>query len=391
MKKAIAKILACLCCFACTLSMGTGIYANAQNSAIPIDMYLLAGQSNAVGCSEIGNAYTQTFENIWYAGEIERKVTLKQTDGENGEGNEPQYEITAAQSLIQTFSDFRKSVSGGLGYHSTSIGPEYGMAKVFNGQYGGAERRAIIFKTAYGGTFLHNVSTSANWASPSTWRAGYKPDPDKPVTTSNMAGVLYQRFVDNFEHVYNELKANGYQPIVKGMAWMQGEADAGNATAKMFYYRNLKLFISDIREEIASITGDETLKQMPFVIGKIAKTYMKYNNPDAIVINEVQQAVADAEDMKNVYAVDTDDLIIVGEDKINGSGGWDIHHFNFKDMVALGERFASTFNEIDQKGGCAATNNATFLMVALCGLFSVTICIGVSKSGNKQNKEEESA
>jgi hypothetical protein len=60
-------------------------------------------------------------------------------------------------------------------------------------------------------------------------------------------------------------------------------------------------------------------------------------------------------------------------------------------MVALGERFASTFNEIDQKGGCAATNNATFLMVALCGLFSVTICIGVSKSGNKQNKEEKSA
>jgi capsular polysaccharide biosynthesis protein len=68
-------------------------------------MYLLAGQSNAVGCSEIGNAYTQTFENIWYAGEIERKVTLKQMDGENGEGNEPQYEITAAQSLVNTYSE----------------------------------------------------------------------------------------------------------------------------------------------------------------------------------------------------------------------------------------------------------------------------------------------
>ena len=356
------------------------------SDAIPIDMYLLGGQSNAVGCSEIGYSPTKTYENIWYAGEIERAVKLKNSGTENEEAGEPEYEITAAQSWVESFSDFKLYVSAGMGYHSSSIGPEYGMAKIFNNQYEGEERRAIIFKTAYGGSFLHDVATSANWASPSTWREGYKPDPDKPVSTFNRTGLLYQRFIDNFERVYNELKANGYQPIVKGMAWMQGEADAGDSTAKMFYFNNLKAFIQDIRIDIAKITGDEKMNEMPFVIGKIAKTFMKYNNPDTTAINEVQQVVADQ--MENVYAIDTDDLILVRADgKINGSGGWDTCHYNFKDMVKLGERFAETFNEVDAKNGksgCASTINA-FPQVIIVSLFSVMLLCVVGKYRREAN------
>jgi hypothetical protein len=372
MKKLFVNIFTYIFLLVCSFSLlgCENVSKKTENQKTPIDMYLLAGQSNAVGCSEIEGNPTETFENIWYAGEIERYVKLK-----NSENDEPEYEISAAQSWIETFDDFKKYVGGGMGYHSTSIGPEYGMAKVLNKQYAGNEHRAIIFKTAYGGTFLHNVSTNANWASPSTWRAGYKPDPNKPISSLNMAGLLYQRFIDNFAHVYNELKMNGYQPVVKGMAWMQGEADASDEIAKMFYYRNLKMFINDIRADIVEITGDDALREMPFVIGKIAKTFGKYNNESAIAINEVQQAVADSEDMVNVYALDTDDLIIVDKDKINGSGGWDVNHYNFNDMITLGERFAKKFNEIEGKSGCTSNVNSSILMISLCLLVLVIVVV----------------
>ena len=384
MRKILARIFFCIFFFSCIFPLFTvgNISVRADSERTPIDMYLIGGQSNAVGCSEIGTNETEIFDNIWYAGEIERYVKLK-----SGEGDEPEYESKAAQSWIEKFGDFKKYVSGGMGYHATSIGPEYGMAKVLNAQYEGDERRAIIFKTAYGGTFLHNVSTNANWASPSTWRAGYKPNPDKPISTTNMTGVLYQRFIDNFARVYNELQANGYRPVVKGMVWVQGEADAGDETAKTFYYRNLKLFINDIRADIVDITGDETLRLMPFIIGKVAKTFAKYNNENAIAVNEAQQAVADADDMVNVYALNTDDLIIVDKDKINGSGGWDVNHYNFNDMITLGMRFAEKFNEInkvDKTPWYLFENYGAYL---ICILAVIVITIIIVQIYSKQKRK----
>lgn len=391
MKKIFSKIIVGAFLLGCLspIFMNGNIRASAESEPVTIDMYLLGGQSNAVGCSEIGNERTESFNNIWYAGEIERKVTIKQleTDDEQleneNESAEPEYEYKAAQSWIETFADFKKFVSGGMGYHATSIGPEYGMAKVFNQEYEGDKKRAIIFKTAYGGSYLHSTATGANWASPSNWRKGYKPDPDKPTTESNRQGLFYQRFIDNFEHVYNELKANGYNPVIKGMAWMQGEADAGEASARMCYYINLKTFINDIRADVVRITGDESLQEMPFIIGKIAKTFMQYDNQYTTAINEIQQAVADSEDMKNVYAVDTDDLIIVDKNgKIKGSGGWDNCHYNFKDMVKLGERFAQTFQEADKNKGCAS-NISVYPVAIVFGVFAGVVLL--TKTGKKEN------
>lgn len=343
------------------LSLGGKNVCASAEGGIPIDVYLLGGQSNAVGCSEIVNNRTQQFNNIWYAAEIERAF--------NEDGT-----VTSAYNNIESFKTFSRFVSGGMGFHATSIGPEYGMAKYLNDSYEG-EKKALIFKSAHGGTYLHNFPSSRNWYPRSLWKEGYQPNVNAPSGSTNCEGWLYQWFVENFRHVYNELVQNGYKPIIKGMAWMQGEADAGDSTAKMFYFRNLKAFIEDIRKDIAEITGDEKMLEMPFVIGRIAKTFMKYNNPNTTSISEAQQALADQ--MDNVYAVNTDDLIIVRQDgKINGSGGWDICHYNFKDMVKLGERFAQTFEESEKKGfsiDCSSSVNgvgiATFaLMSVVCAL-----------------------
>ena len=190
MKKRILTAVLSLVCAAitllpCALRMQTASAETApqETSGTPIDVYLIGGQSNAVGCSEIVNNRTDTFGNIWYAGEIERYV--KEVKNEDGE---IEIQTKVAQDWLQSFKDFKRFVTGGYGYHATSIGPEYGMAKVFNDQYGDS-KRALIFKTAYGGTYLHKVA-GANWYPRSLWSAGYEPDPTKPFTGKNTQSIF---------------------------------------------------------------------------------------------------------------------------------------------------------------------------------------------------------
>lgn len=369
MKKKFLSLILSFACLALTVLPIAVQPASAegelQQSGTPIDIYLLGGQSNAVGCSWIQNNPTTMYNNVWYAGEIERVVYEEKDNKGNAvldeEGN-PVFGTRVAQNWLKSFDDFKRYVAGGFGYPGEpAIGPEYGMAKVLNEQYTG-ETRALIFKTAYGGTYLHKVA-GANWYPRSLWPNGYEPDTSKPFSGKNTMGILYQVFVENFEHVYNELVANGYAPQVKGMAWMQGEADAGDSTAKLNYFNNLKTFITDIRADVARITGDQTMLEMPFVIGRIAESFMQWNNPNTTMISNTQQNLADQ--MDNVYAVKTDDLIIVAEGddpakaKTHGSGGWDSCHYNFNDMVKLGERFAKAFNKAEKGTGISCSSSAS--------------------------------
>ena len=153
-----------------------------------------------------------------------------------------------------------------------------------------------------------------------------------PETTTTGVGFQYHMFVQNFSNVYKELRRNGYDPQIKGMAWMQGESDLGDEGR---YKITLKWMIADLRNDLYEITKKEDVKTMPFVIGKIATTFNSYANPLVPRMNIAQQAVAN--EMENVETIETSDLIIVRADgSINGS---DRYHFNYRDMETLGMRF----------------------------------------------------
>ncbi|MDE6274796.1 MAG: sialate O-acetylesterase [Clostridiales bacterium] len=277
-----------------------------------IDVYLIAGQSNAAGYSAKGRL-NETFQNVYYAGEVD----LWRQGARKG---------TATQKWL---TNYKKSVTAGYGRTSDYIGPEYGIAKVLNESYS-AQSPALIFKSAAGGTSLRNESAGqsadyGNWYPRSLWTREVNAD------TSPM-GVQYNNFVENFKTVYNQLKSDGFAVHVKGMAWMQGEADLGRDSE---YETLLKTFIADMRADLQNITGDDTLTKMPFVIGEIATTFETYNNEKVPSFIGVQRRIA--LDTENVYSVRTDDLTIV-----NASGavvGTDKYHFNTQDAVTLGSKF----------------------------------------------------
>ena len=341
MKKTINLLVTILTVFClllpCVFVKSAPQKVNAQPSLKPIDIYLIAGQSNAAGYSAKGGL-NETFENIGYAGEIDRSI-----DG------------SVRQSLIANYSDYVWGVTTGLGRTSNHIGPEYGMSKELNGVYSG-DTKAFIIKTATGSTPLRNVDRpngsydpwGGNWYPRSLWEAGYNPNVQ---TLTPRTGVLYQRFIDNFETVYNNLVAHGYQPVVRGMAWMQGEDDLGFHDE---YKGILKAFISDIRSDITKITGDQKDMQMPFVIGKIATTFASYNNPKVPAFNAMQEEVA--QEMNKVATIETSDLII---NDASGVRGTDAYHFSGQDCLKLGRRFAQKLLQMsDDKVVNATAKNA---------------------------------
>ena len=281
-----------------------------------IDVYLIGGQSNAAGSSRVKNL-RGNFTNIMFTGEVDKNRR------------------TGAASLA-LIGRYRKSVRTGYGVSTNHIGPEYGMAETLNDYYGNG-RPALIFKSAAGGTALHNDTgglsdTFGNWYPRSMW-GSKKVDPK----TSPM-GVQYNNFVENFRTTYNKLVEDGYTPKIRGMAWMQGESDLGRESG---YEGLLKALINDLRADLYEITGDEDVKEMPFVIGKIATSFGSYNNPNVPSFNRMQERVART--MKNVYTIETADLIIVNKD--GTVAGTDTAHFSESDAETLGIRFAEKLLE----------------------------------------------
>ena len=82
---------------------------------------------------------------------------------------------------------------------------------------------------------------------------------------------------------------------------------------------------------------------MPFVIGKVAKTFQVYGNPLVPKFNHIQQTVA--HNTETCETIETSDLIIVDADgSIKGS---DAYHFNYNDSRTLGNRFAQKILEMN--------------------------------------------
>lgn len=334
------KFLERLSVFAVAVALCVGIIASfapasaarAEESKV-IDMYLIAGQSNAAGSTAKGGA-TGSYGNVMYGGQTNMFM--------NG---------SIATSYV-SFNSFRCPVVPGLGATVSQIGPELGMAKVLNDRYS-ADNKCFIFKSATGNTALLDKQTYSgsgiplgNWYPRSLWPSNNKQD---------YTGYQYEKFISNFSRVYSELRANGYTPKIKGLAWMQGEADLGRASE---YKPVLKQFITDVRSELAEITGDYELTGMPFVIGEIATSFGSYDNPSVPPMNAVQREVA--AEMDGVYSFSTADLIINDKDG-NMLNGVDKYHYQWQDVITLGERFAEAI--VTAQGDKiinVASNNAMF-------------------------------
>lgn len=328
----LAALLTVAASALCAPALLRGDAAQEQRQA---DVYILAGQSNAAGFSNLS-------QEMPGRGSSYREY-LTDVDVRNGSGYTDVYYYGATEVRADAAMPVitLRSAQIGQGASGNYIGPELGIANVLSDSYTD-DNPAVIFKFAVGGTYLCDFEGTAqqtkdfgNWSSPSMteWAT------EQGLRLHENNGRLYERLLDVVKTGFAALRAQGYTPSVKGYAWMQGEADAVNTTLSGRYESNLEMFINDLRVDVAEFAGDEDAALRPFVIGKICPSgsYGGYIS----VVRAAEDAVA--QKMQYVYTIDTQDLRITAEDgTLLGS---DAYHFNAADMYELGKRFARMITE----------------------------------------------
>ena len=254
------------------------------------DVYIIAGQSNAHGCSP---------ENTLTVKDAEKNNAVMYYNG--------QYHSDEARK----HAEFRKvttsfNVEESGGETLVRFGPEVGLSNMLCRLNGG--KKIYIVKVAQGGSELYD-----RWASPSSGN-----------TVSAGKSPLYRWFEETMATSAKYFSDLGIKVNLKAFLWMQGETDAVHRVHADAYERNLRIFLSDIGRTLGTI-WQKDVSDMPFVIGGLHQDYDKMPYVDTVI--EAQKKVASERD--NYYFFDTTDL--------RAHDGW---HYTGDAGFELGTRFA---------------------------------------------------
>ncbi len=329
MKKLLTMLA--LVALVCVTASGLCAFgANADEALKDIDVYLIAGQSNGVGYTAVDSEseqaeiakderYRNGFDDVKYYGYVEcnkdttlpanialRSVKLGKGADSQGKTRETKYE---------------------------TFGPELGMAKYF-ADNGIANTNYGIIKYAAGGTAIYDEFTSnmgsqyGNWMSPSLVAKYGK-------GSATLTGLCYANFLTTVRQGLKAYKDNGYNPVIKGLAWMQGESESQSANNSKRYAELLSTMIADMRKDLTEISG-QNLSELLTVVAKIPSKYKDVVSSAAYVDVVRAQMDAVAENDADVITIDNDFVTLPGTDN---------HHYNVPDMLQVGHNFAEAFIE----------------------------------------------
>lgn len=290
-----------------------------------IDVYFIAGQSNASGYSAYSydqalqedSHYAYGFTNIWYAG------NSRSTAGAFASQRELEWQLARI----------------GLGRSTDSrnyFGPELGMADALSSYYNAESgKTAAIIKYAAGGTSLLNNlggenAPEGNWVSPS-----YQASLD-PSGVSSLTGGLYRNFIAEAQKRVGELKSMGYTVNVRGLFWMQGESDVGQ---EVEYKKAFAYFVSDIRGDLGEIAGAD-LSSMPVYVGQISQTTGGDTSGRPQTFIDMQNTLVS---IKDVYVIES------GQYKIGptlDAGCYDVWHWSYRAQLAIGNLVGEKMLEV---------------------------------------------
>lgn len=274
--------------------------AGAAQAGNEVDVYLIAGQSNATG-----QGYTKNLPANFV---VNTKVELfHSADIISG---------AAALSWIPL-----RHASEAPDAAGDRFGPELGFGNAIQSLYG--ERRIAIIKHAKSATNLVQ-----QWA------------PGANADDAAHFGAEFKTFVETVELGLQGLRDKGLTPMVRGMLWQQGEADAdlgGSAAAE--YGQNLAAFIGRVRQQWAA-------PGMLFVYGFVYPASNEGPGRDQVRQGEakVDQDSGDALAVSGAFVIPTDGLSLRAEDAGTPYPS-DRIHFGTQGQLDLGLRMAEKIHE----------------------------------------------
>ena len=282
-----------------------------------INVYLIGGQSNAVGYGkDEGNAiansdsrFVNGFDNVLYYGAQERYSGIDTTEG-------------------------FKPVKIGYGNNADPCGAEIGTASAIADD---GEMNAII-KCAWGATHLYPDTVydisyqQGTWTSP-TYIEKYNLD----LNEYPHIGGMFRWWEETVTEGIRLLKEEGYTPVIKGMWWMQGEAEMFSTEMSSAYEELLRTLITDVRGTVGNITGYDC-SDMPFVFG-LPHWNPSYPNAPTYqdTVRNAMTRVANDSSFTNAAYVDCKDL-----------AQHDMWHFKANGQKYLGENFIARLKDLDE-------------------------------------------
>lgn len=281
-----------------------------------INVYLIAGQSNAVGYGQdTGSAiaisdsrFTQGFENVLYYGDQERW---------NG---------AYPNSVF-------KPVKLGQGVASDRSGAEIGIAAAVaeNGQM------SAVIKCAWGATHLYPDTRYDISKNQGTWTSPTYIENNRVDLSGNpMIGNMHTRWAATVTRGLQLLIEDGYTPVIKGVWWMQGEAEMFTLEMASSYRELLQTLIQDMRATLSRASGYDC-SNVPFVCG--LPKWNSQNGAAPAYQGMVRTAMTTvAGEMDNVACVDCMPL--------NQHDDW---HFDAAGQKYLGESFVAALQEMEKE------------------------------------------
>ncbi len=261
----------------------------------PVQVFIVAGQSNAKGYNNIGE---------YRSGRVEfprdHRFQPNVLFWESGEE-------WSALSIPD----------------SGAFGPEIGFA--YDQAVKKPAERIAIIKYAVGGTGIARSSDYRDYI-PALKDFNDEGNNWYPPTAGRKAGLLYQRLMKNVRDALAALDRKQIRWELAGCLWMQGEHEAG-ISRKMAedYDKLLSSFMSAVRTDLNA-------PALPFVVGEVNSHKWAYG-----MIVRTKQALVCRQD-RHAVLVTTTDL------PREGSGG--AAHFDADGMLVLGSRFATALNRL---------------------------------------------
>ncbi len=285
----------CLCCF---LTMGLVWDRMAAPMTGATKVFLLAGQSNCLGCGGYGDSPVpppydkpQTEVHFW----SEKPLSQENTD--QSENRWVPLKTGYGYGLIQS------GIWVGSKYKNC-FGPEVSAGYRLKQLH--PKDDVYIIKYAVGATNLFK-----DW-------------------NPNGSGRCYPVFKSRVNAALKNLRDANRAPEIAGMMWLQGASDAmaGEYTAKQ-YAHNLENFVVAVRKDFDA-------PNMPIVIGRYSTIWGTPENNR--LLRTAQESVPKV--VGHASWISTDDLPV-----------WpqyppDVNHFNTKGQIELGIRFADAMYKL---------------------------------------------
>ncbi|CAD7694829.1 unnamed protein product [Ostreobium quekettii] len=256
---------------------------SATASGVEFDVFLIGGQSNASGR---GNTADIPVGSPLAIPQTDVQFYWHKTLGNVSNGNLAQDQII---DLQPGSGHGRNSPAG----HPSEFGSELSFGRTLAEAF--PQRNIMLVKYGHGGSNLHT-----QWAS---------------------GGDMYNTFVDTVEAALAVLDLRGDTYNLRGMTWLQGEADTSAANAAA-YQNNLVNLIDRVRTDV--FNGEDA----PFVLTRLSDNQYASLGSGQITVRAAQ---SNAPNLRpNVATIDTDN------DTLYTTYSNGLIHFDANGQIGLG-------------------------------------------------------